>query len=144
MRLLAAVDVREGAEQVVEEVGRWADALGAVVDLAFIEEYGSTAALIRDPAIRSLVEKEWVHLRSRHVEQVGKLLGELPEACRGRCIVLAGVPSQELVSLAADYDGVCVGTHGRTGWGHFLLGSVAERVVRTSTVPVLVLRLKGT
>ncbi|MUW15235.1 universal stress protein [Halorubrum sp. CBA1125] len=36
-----------------------------------------------------------------------------------------------------DVDLVAVGTHGRTGVGRYLLGSVAERVVRTSPVPVL-------
>lgn len=33
-----------------------------------------------------------------------------------------------------------MGTHGRTGLAHFLLGSVAENVIRKSTVPILTLR----
>jgi len=33
-----------------------------------------------------------------------------------------------------------MGTHGRAGMRHLLLGSVAERVVRTSKVPVLTVR----
>jgi nucleotide-binding universal stress UspA family protein len=36
-----------------------------------------------------------------------------------------------------------MGTHGRRGLSHLLLGSVAERVVRTSTVPVLTVRLSA-
>ena len=39
-----------------------------------------------------------------------------------------------------DIDMVIMGTHGRTGLQHFLLGSFAERVVRNSSAPVLVLR----
>lgn len=35
------------------------------------------------------------------------------------------------------YDLLVTGTHGRTGFKHLLLGSVAERLVRVSTVPVL-------
>jgi nucleotide-binding universal stress UspA family protein len=35
-----------------------------------------------------------------------------------------------------------MGTHGRTGVKHFLLGSVAERVVRESPVPVLTVHPK--
>lgn len=38
---------------------------------------------------------------------------------------------------ANDVDVVVLGTHGRTGVGRYLLGSVAERTVRTSPVPVL-------
>ncbi|MEZ4393573.1 MAG: universal stress protein [Polyangiales bacterium] len=37
-------------------------------------------------------------------------------------------------------DLIVVGTHGRTGFAHFVLGSVAERIVRRSPVPVLTVR----
>jgi nucleotide-binding universal stress UspA family protein len=37
-------------------------------------------------------------------------------------------------------DLIVIGTHGRTGLSHMMLGSVAERVVRTSEVPVLTIR----
>lgn len=40
--------------------------------------------------------------------------------------------------LGADL--IVVGTHGRTGFAHFVLGSVAERIVRRSAVPVLTVR----
>jgi nucleotide-binding universal stress UspA family protein len=38
-------------------------------------------------------------------------------------------------------DLVVMGTHGRTGLGHFLLGSVTEKVVRMASCPVLTVRL---
>jgi nucleotide-binding universal stress UspA family protein len=37
-------------------------------------------------------------------------------------------------------DLIVVGTHGRTGFAHLVLGSVAERIVRRSPVPVLSVR----
>jgi len=37
-------------------------------------------------------------------------------------------------------DSVVIATHGKTGLGHFFLGSVAERVVRESPRPVLTIR----
>ena len=40
-------------------------------------------------------------------------------------------------------DLIIMGTYGRTGLGHFLLGSVTEKVVRLATCPVLTVRLKG-
>jgi nucleotide-binding universal stress UspA family protein len=56
-----------------------------------------------------------------------------------------GPPSDEIVAAAADRkaDLIVLGTHGRQGLTHLLLGSVAERVVRLSPVPVLVVPLPG-
>ena len=50
-----------------------------------------------------------------------------------------GTPHEEITKFAdeMDVDLVIMGTHGRTGLAHLLVGSVAERVVRTSKVPVL-------
>jgi nucleotide-binding universal stress UspA family protein len=50
-----------------------------------------------------------------------------------------GVAWQEIVRVAGeqDVDLVVMGTHGRRGLAHAFLGSVAERVVRLSPVPVL-------
>jgi nucleotide-binding universal stress UspA family protein len=40
-------------------------------------------------------------------------------------------------------DLIVMGTHGRTGIDHLLLGSIAENVVRKSPCPVLTVRLPG-
>jgi nucleotide-binding universal stress UspA family protein len=54
-----------------------------------------------------------------------------------------GSPSTEIVEYAAEQscDVVVMGTHGRSGVNRLLLGSVAERVVRTSQTPVLTIRV---
>jgi nucleotide-binding universal stress UspA family protein len=41
---------------------------------------------------------------------------------------------------ALKVDLICIGTHGRGGLAHFILGSVAEKVIRNSPCPVLTLR----
>lgn len=53
-----------------------------------------------------------------------------------------GTPAKEIVALAAEAtaDILVVGTHGRSGVGRWLLGSVAEKVVRYAPCPVLVAR----
>jgi nucleotide-binding universal stress UspA family protein len=53
-----------------------------------------------------------------------------------------GSPAGSIVEYAAgrDIDLIVMGTHGRGGMAHLLMGSVAERVVRTAPCPVLTVR----
>ena len=56
--------------------------------------------------------------------------------------VLNGVPFVEIIRYAreSEMDLIVMGTHGRTGLGHLLIGSVTERVVRKSPCPVLTVK----
>jgi nucleotide-binding universal stress UspA family protein len=81
--------------------------------------------------------------------RVGQRMSEWQETTKqtfGRlCIhVRSEVPSSEIAQLASDIDAdlVVIGTHGRRGFRRFLLGSVAEGVVRLAHCPVLVVRPK--
>jgi universal stress protein A len=60
----------------------------------------------------------------------------------GEIAVVHGVPFQEILDTAKarQVDLIIMGTHGRTGLSHVLLGSVAEKVVRLAPCPVLVAR----
>jgi nucleotide-binding universal stress UspA family protein len=76
------------------------------------------------------------------------LLAKSGEPERLRRVVthlLTGSPAHEIIWLAAhlDADLIVVGTHGRRGVRHLLLGSVAEQVVKTAGCPVLVERAKS-
>lgn len=52
-----------------------------------------------------------------------------------------GDASQRIIDAARRADSIVMATSGRTGLAHFLIGSVAEKVVRHATVPVLTLRV---
>ena len=86
-----------------------------------------------------------------------RIIEEYEEAVRGRLALLTsglrsdivvsaktvhGVPYRAIVDSAVSEqaDLIVMGTHGRTGLSHLFLGSVAERVVRTSRVPVITVR----
>lgn len=60
------------------------------------------------------------------------------EVCQGGAV-------QEILKYATaqDIDLIVIGTHGRTGLSHLLLGSVAEKVVRMATCPVLTVHPSG-
>ncbi|MDZ4688272.1 MAG: universal stress protein [Planctomycetaceae bacterium] len=60
-------------------------------------------------------------------------------------VIRIGAPYVEIVKYAAeqDVDIIVVGTHGRSGLTHLLLGSTAEKVVRKAPCPVLTVHPKG-
>jgi nucleotide-binding universal stress UspA family protein len=57
-------------------------------------------------------------------------------------MIVQGTPFQSIIDAARDkqVDLIIMGTHGRTGLKHLLLGSVAEKVVRLAPCPVLITR----
>jgi nucleotide-binding universal stress UspA family protein len=61
-------------------------------------------------------------------------------------VAVTGDPPLEISRVAQEHhvDLIVMATHGRTGLSHFFLGSVAERVVRESPVPVLTVRAHQT
>jgi nucleotide-binding universal stress UspA family protein len=76
-------------------------------------------------------------------EHLQKTLRQVQAEVPGTSAVLRnGNPALEILAVISDKhpDLVVMGTHGRTGVSHALLGSVAEKVVRLSKVPVLTVR----
>ena len=75
------------------------------------------------------------------------LMKSLPEGTTDvlevETIVVKGVPFNEIINAATEIsvDLIVIGTHGRTGLSHIMLGSVAERVVRKAPCPVLTVRM---
>ncbi len=61
---------------------------------------------------------------------------------RTKSVLKMGAPWQQIIDAINEVrpDLVVMGTHGRRGLSHALMGSVAEKVVRTSPVPVLTTR----
>jgi universal stress protein A len=57
-------------------------------------------------------------------------------------LIADGSAAEEIISVAADHncDLIVMGTHGRTGLGRLMMGSVAEDVVRKASCPVLTLK----
>jgi nucleotide-binding universal stress UspA family protein len=70
----------------------------------------------------------------------------LPEAQRSKVEVarrvVVGIPYRKIVEVGEEEksDLIVMTTHGRTGLSHLLMGSVAEKIVRTAPCPVLTIR----
>jgi nucleotide-binding universal stress UspA family protein len=82
---------------------------------------------------------------ARQEELLGKLQqlrAQPPQVRMETHLVFAGDPAAEILRFAQDIacDLIVMGTHGRTGLGRLLMGSVAEQVVRCASCPVLTVR----
>jgi nucleotide-binding universal stress UspA family protein len=85
------------------------------------------------------------YARSRAEADLRSTAAALPRDVSITTYVREGAPADEILVFAREQavHAIVMGTHGRTGLRHLLVGSVAERVVRTSTVPVLTTRHAG-
>ena len=76
---------------------------------------------------KDIVASQGILVETKLVETVGGRTGS--------------IISEEAQKWFADL--LVIGTHGRKGFEHFLMGSVAEGVIRTATMPVLLVRAKN-
>ena len=85
-----------------------------------------------------------VVLNDHNEAALTQLRGLMPASFQGAwdADVAAGPPAETIVRVAHERgaDLIVMGTHGRTGLSHALLGSVAEKVVRLAPCPVLTVR----
>lgn len=141
-RILVPTDFSEPAEAAL----RYARALA--------EEFGSTLHLMHvvpEPYVypwgTEISTMPLVDLLTESETQAGNRLKTLVDdtgALKGRVktVTAIGTPVDKILQQVADdgIDLIVMGTHGRGAVGHLLLGSVAERIVRRSPVPVLTVK----
>jgi len=112
-------------------LARDSDAKIDVLHVEGPEELTSVAPGVRD-GFRRTMDEAFVHAQQALGQRVSRQ-------------DVAGDPLRTILQTAADghHDLIIVGTHGRTGRLHALLGSVAEGVVRNAPCPVLTVREPG-
>lgn len=110
----------------------------------FSESSDAAARVARDyarhfGALLHLVHVAWPGADRSMPPSLSALANELRGDVPVRTAVESGSPAIQIVRYAARHgiDLIVLGTHGRTGVSRSLLGSVAERVVRTAPCPVL-------
>ena len=139
-RFLVPVDFSEDANQAVQYAIDLASKLGARVTLLHVIQLlplgsGDMGVTVPYTYIQDL-EADITSCMQAYLEQV------TTAGLEGEIAVVHGVPFQEILDTAKNQqcDLIIMGTHGRTGLHHVLMGSVAEKVVRLAPCPVLVVR----
>jgi nucleotide-binding universal stress UspA family protein len=141
-RVLVPIDFSERGQKALEEGAALAARFNAELHLLHVVE--DTSPATSEIALASSVFRSYIQELTRAGEkQLGdlKIPGPAAAAAVQRKVVV-GAPISRITAYAqeADIDVIVMGTHGRTGASHWLLGSVAERVVRSAPCPVMVCR----
>lgn len=149
-RILAPTDFSRFSGFALEWAANLAEALRAELILLhvvpeeegkIIEEVIAEGAAVNIPrGVRENVLKE---RQKKFQEQFRIVLPDyLRKSIQVEEILVIGVPFLEIVKTAKekDVDLIVMGTHGRTGLAHALIGSVAEKVVHHARCPVLTIK----
>ncbi|EMA24685.1 universal stress protein [Haloarcula argentinensis] len=135
--ILLPTDGSSGAEAAIEPAGALASVTDATVHLVSVVDTRSLGVDVGS----SVIVDELESVATDAVENTSDRLSEMGVETVETAIA-HGVPYRAILDAIeeADADLVIIGTHGRTGIDRYLLGSVAEKLVRTSPVPVMTVR----
>jgi nucleotide-binding universal stress UspA family protein len=147
-RILIATDgskFSEKAAKVGIELAKFSGGKVIIVFVADTGKYGSSAGLIppfggiSPDAIDSVVSsiREAGEKATLQVNELARAAGVTSER-----LIVEGNPPKEILRIAEDekIDVIVMGSIGKTGLDKFLMGSVAEKVVHNSKLPVLIVR----
>lgn len=110
-----------------------------VVDLP--HQLGPDAVIVPPETGAPISIKEYaIQSAENHLQDIVTRLAK--DGATATAVVAVGTPVDEINRAVEDHriDLIVMGTHGRTGLRHLMVGSVTERVVRSSKVPVLTIR----
>jgi nucleotide-binding universal stress UspA family protein len=144
-KILVPVDGSECASAALEYAYALAGALHASVDIIYAYEMPPMLApdlSILGPGGTHQTVEAWMSRDARG--ELEKVLAKSPSppGVSTRNQTIAGAPRSAILAYAESNacDLIIMGTHGRNGLNRFMMGSVAEAVLRKSPVPVLTVR----
>jgi nucleotide-binding universal stress UspA family protein len=137
--ILVPTDFSASSSAAIELAIGMATQLDAELTLMHVWElpiYPYVELIVTSPEMTRAIEKS---ARECLETQLKEVRSRLP---RTKSLLKMGLPWQQIVDACkeSDADLLIMGTHGRRGLEHAILGSVAEKVVRLSSIPVLTVR----
>ena len=138
--IVVPVDFSIFAQEAVEFVIPVAERLEAAVCLVHVLEQYVYVSSVQGFTLRSAADKDE---QTRTSDQMAKLIQMFHErSLQATSKIVEGMTDGQIVKAAADIhaDLIVMGTHGRTGLHHTLIGSIAEKVMRSSPCPVVTVK----
>ncbi len=138
-KILIATDGSEHSKHTVEYGVELARLSGARLYAVYVIDTAAFASIPMDAGwemMYSLLQEEG----RKATQSIEDMAGETEVQVEQ--VMLDGHPAHEIIDFANknDIDVIIMGTHGKSGLDRFLLGSVTEKVIRSSNIPVFVVR----
>ena len=147
-RIMIPIDYSDNSKAALAYGAEFALGFGASLDIVHVWDrptYLTDAVMVQRPGEAHKPIGELI--RENAERDMGEFLGQitLPSGLATSSRLLSGEPASALVAelKKGQHDLVILSTHGRTGLSHLLLGSIAEKLVRLSPVPVLTVPIAG-
>ena len=141
-RILVPTDFSELSDVALDYARALAETFAAslhvlhVLDPPCAGAIGEEGSIAESRAVQARLFEEASHRLQRRVMRVARTRYRV----RGDIVTGPGADSIVNYARGRDIELIVMGTHGRSGLAHVLIGSVAERVVRTAPCPVLTIR----
>lgn len=139
-RILVPTDFGEAASRATDVAQDLAKKYGATITLLHVYEL----PIYPYPEISVLPDVDFVTpIREAAQKELSKAFAAVQQSgCEARAQLACGVAWSEILWEAEQQSAelIVMGTHGRKGVMHAILGSVAEKIVRMANVPVLTVR----
>ena len=140
--ILLPTDFSDNSKEAATWAIEMAQRFDAAIDVVYVDQ--PLAVALPEgyvmPSADALAERQG--RLSDSLAEIEQMIGRAAPGIKVRSHTREGAPFAEIVQAARDLGSrmIIMGTHGRTGISHALLGSVAEKVVRKAPCPVLTVR----
>ena len=138
--ILVGTDGTALMDKVFDECAYLARLMGAMIHVAYVLDVTGFGA----QSIDATWEERYVIIKSQalqilHVTREALVKRGVAEVSITE-VLLEGHPTEEISAYVTDHaiDLIVIGTHGRKGLDRLLIGSLTDKIIRTATVPVLV------
>lgn len=139
MKILVPIDFSERSIKALDIANQFAGVMDGTVTPFYahvpITEFDEPYAL----GMGADALKDFAELEKTFEQRVNEEAREIVDEDRlAEAIVTLGNAPQSIIDISKDFDYIIMSSHGRTGFSRFLLGSVAEKVLRLAHTPVMI------
>ncbi len=139
-RILVPLDGSDVAEAVLPQVQMLAECGGSQVILLSVIVHPNYDYFIPEPALANAARENQITESKAYLEKMAAQF--VTAGIQVRTELCEGPVAEAILDYADSTvsDLIAMSTHGRSGIGRWLMGSVAERVMRSAKVPILLVR----